>query len=246
MEGAWSWEGFADAFAAAARRAGFRGTEIAETAAGPLMAWEKPGNGKRVYLSGGMHGDEPAGPLALLKLLDEGFFTGPADWTICPALNPTGLAAGTRENAEGIDLNRDYFTRRSAEAAAHAEWLLGRPVPDLFLSLHEDWETSGFYFYEINLTEDKPQRARAILDAVAPWFPAESGADIDGHEPRGPGWIFHAAKADIPEGWPEAIYLADLGCPLSFTLETPSKEDIGARVAAHGAAVRAACAASGC
>ena len=205
------------------------------------MAWQKAGTGRRVYLSAGMHGDEPAGPLALLKLLDDGFFAGPGDWTICPALNPTGLAAGTRENAEGIDLNRDYFTRRSPEAAAHAAWLLARPVPDLFLSLHEDWETSGFYFYEINLAEDNPRRARAILDAVAAWFPAEAGALIDGHEPRCPGWIFHAAKADIPEGWPEAIYLADLGCPLSFTFETPSRADLAARVAAHGAAVRTAC-----
>lgn len=119
-------------------------------------------------------------------------------------------------------------------------------MPDLFLSLHEDWETSGFYFYEINLTKDKPERARAILDAVAPWFPAEAGAEIDGHEPRCPGWIYHAAKADIPEGWPEAIYLADLGYPPSFTLETPSKADLAARVEAHCAAVRAACGGSGC
>lgn len=245
MDGGFSWPDFARGFAAAAERAGFYASPLVATAAGPLTAWEKPGPGRKIYLSAGIHGDEPAGPLALLALMEDGFFAGPDDWTLCPALNPTGLAAGTRENAGGIDLNRDYFQRRSAEAAAHAEWLAARPVPDLFLSLHEDWETEGFYFYEINLGFDRPDRAMAILDAVTPWFPAEAAAVIDGHAPRGAGWIYHPARADVPEGWPEAIYLADRGCPLSFTFETPSNAPLDARVAAHVAAVRAACGSPG-
>lgn len=240
MDGTWSWRDFTDDFAAAAEAGGFRCVPIANTAAGPLTAWEKPGAGRRVYLSAGIHGDEPAGPLALLQLMREGFFRGPEAWTVCPALNPTGLAAGTRENARGIDLNRDYFQRRSREADAHAGWLSARPAPDLFLSLHEDWETSGFYFYEINLGADRPSMARSILAAVAPWFPAEPGADLDGHAPREPGWIYHPANADVPEGWPEAIFIADLGCPLSFTFETPSQARLADRIAAHRAAVTAA------
>lgn len=241
MADAFRWPDFAEDFAAAAQAAGFRGSDLADTVAGPVTAWVKPGTGRRIYLSAGIHGDEPAGPLALLGLMRDGFFDGPDDWTVCPALNPTGLAAGSRENAAGIDLNRDYFQQTSNEAAAHAAWIKARPVPDLFLSLHEDWETSGFYFYEINLGADRPERAMSILAAVSPWFPAQTGVDIDGHEPREPGWIHHAATADVPEGWPEAIYLADLGCPLSFTFETPSKAALADRVAAHRAAVRAAC-----
>ena len=60
-------------------------------------------------------------------------------WTLCPAINPTGLAAGTRDNASGIDLNRDYLQRQSPEVQAHARWLECRDAPNLFLSLHEDW-----------------------------------------------------------------------------------------------------------
>lgn len=196
----------------------------------------------QVYLSAGIHGDEPAGPLALLRLMEEGFFQPGIDWVICPALNPTGLARGTRENAAGIDLNRDYWTRSSEETRAHAGWLGSRKIPDLFLSLHEDWETTGFYFYEINLGPDRPERAAWIIEAVKPWFTPEPADDIDGHTPRTPGWIYHEAEADVPEGWPEAIYMAKLGCPLSFTFETPSHAALEARVAAHCAAVRAACA----
>jgi hypothetical protein len=235
------WPEFLPAFQNAAEQSGFSSTVLAETAAGPMTVWERPGTGPRVYLSAGIHGDEPAGPLALLDLMREGFFAPDTDWVICPALNPTGLAGGRRENAEGVDLNRDYRLRKSREATAHADWLAAGAVPTLFLSLHEDWESVGFYLYEINLGADDPRQARDIIAATGPWFPPEPGHDIDGHAPREPGWIFHAAEADVPEGWPEAIYLAKLGCPLSFTFETPSHAALSARIAAQRAAVRAAC-----
>ncbi len=232
---------FLSAFRVAAEMAGFLPVILLELDAGPLLAWEKPGNGPKVYLSSGMHGDEPAGPLALLDLMRSGFFTPDIHWSLCPALNPSGLAAGTRENADAMDLNRDYWLRSTREIRAHAAWLDTLSLPDLFISLHEDWETAGFYFYEINLRDDQPERARLILEAAAPWFEAEAGPEIDGHEVRADGWIYHAAEPDLPEGWPEAIYLAKSGCPVSFTFETPSHAPLHYRVAAHAAAVRAAC-----
>ena len=241
MEQAFQWPDYLPAFVRAAAAAGFAAEVLAETAAGPLMAWEREAAGPRFYLSAGIHGDEPAGPLALLELMRSGFFSSENHWTVCPALNPTGLAAAARGNAEGVDLNRDYRLRQTLEMAAHANWLDRREVPQIFLSLHEDWESSGFYLYEINLGKDMPHRTRGILESVKPWFPLESGPEIDGHISREPGWIFHAAEADVPEGWPEAIHLAKLGCPLSFTFETPSHAALATRVAAHCAAVRAAC-----
>jgi hypothetical protein len=241
MSSAFHWPDFLPAFSNEAEQVGFTSTVLAETPAGPLMTWERASAGPHVYLSAGMHGDEPAGPLALLELMRAGFFSGPIHWTLCPALNPTGLAAGTRENAAGTDMNRDYLTRHTPEVRAHATWLEAMELPQLFLSLHEDWETRGFYFYEINLGDDDSPRANCIIEAVKPWFAPESGPEIDGHDSRGPGWIFHAAEPDLPEGWPEAIFMAKLGCPLSFTLETPSHAPLASRVAAHCAAVRAAC-----
>jgi hypothetical protein len=173
--------------------------------------------------------------------LEAGCFGGDVHWLLCPALNPDGLAAGTRGNGAGRDLNRDYWHRRSAEVRAHTAWLEAMPPPELFLSLHEDWETAGFYLYEINLGADVPQRAPGIIEAVRPWFEPQPGPDIDGHQPRAAGWIYHEAQADEPQGWPEAIFMAKLGCPLSFTFETPSRAGLDRRIAAHMAAVRAAC-----
>jgi murein peptide amidase A len=241
MSSVFEWPGFLGHFAHEAESAGFHPEVLTQVGAGPLMAWERAAEGPRIYLSAGIHGDEPAGPLALLTLLREGFFNHQAHWVICPALNPHGLAIGSRGNADGADLNRDYWVKSTVEVAIHAAWLDSKPVPDLFVSLHEDWESTGFYFYEINLLEDKPERASKIIAATLPWFHPEPGPEIDGHSSRAPGCIYHAAEPDLPEGWPEAIYLAKQGCPLSFTFETPSHAALHMRVAAQAAAVKAAC-----
>ncbi len=233
MRDLFDWTEFPAAFANAAKHCGFSGEALMETEDGTITAWERPGTGPTVYISAGMHGDEPAGPLALLQKMESGWFSGDFHWLVCPALNPGGLAFATRENRQGFDLNRDYLLQQSLEIAAHARWLSSQPVPSLFVSLHEDWETEGFYFYEINLEADDPSRHQAILNAVSQYFPPEEGPEIDGHEVRGPGWIFHSAEADLPDAWPEAIWLAKKGCPLSFTFETPSRAEISRRVGAH-------------
>lgn len=233
MPAVFDWPAFVRDFSASARGEGFREAVLLETGDGPLIAWEKGGAGPVVYLSAGIHGDEPAGPLALLELLRGGFFRDGCRWMICPALNPGGLALGTRENRAGADMNRDYLLKSTPEVAAHAAWLSRQPVPDVFVSLHEDWETEGFYLYEINLGEDDPARAASVIAAVSGHFAPEPGPEIDGHEVRGPGWIHHRAEADFPESWPEAIFLAKRGCPLSLTFETPSKQPLEKRIAAH-------------
>ena len=221
---------------------GFLREEILMTDAGPIVGWSRfeRDDLPTVYLSAGMHGDEPAGPLAVEAFWKE---TDPREvnWLVCPILNPTGLRARTRDNAQGMDLNRDYLYRQSEEVRAHAAWLERQVVPDLFLSLHEDWETEGFYFYEISLHDDEPQRACEILEAVQAHCPIEENTVIDDHAVREQGWIHHEPQADFPESWPEAIFLAKRGCPLSFTFETPScAVPLTQRIAAHGAAIRAA------
>ena len=234
------WRDFARELATCAAARGFHGETLHGSPAGDLEVWQRPGPGRRVYVSAGIHGDEPAGPLALLEWLREERPDEQVHWVLCPTLNPEGLAEGRREHPSGLDLNRDYYKRSHPGVAAHAAWLAAQPVPDLFLSLHEDWESSGFYFYEINLGADQPARAEAVLAAAAGWFPVEQAACIDGHEVRAPGWIYHANRADVPDGWPEAIYLARLGCPVSFTFETPSQGALARRIGAHRAAMAAA------
>ena len=78
---------------------------------------------RRVYLSAGIHGDEPAGPLAARRLVQENTWPDDIELWLCPCLNPTGFAVNRRENAHGIDLNRQYLHPEAAETRAHVEWL---------------------------------------------------------------------------------------------------------------------------
>jgi len=127
-------------FADAGRAAGFRVERYGESEGCPLFALTRrtPGPRPRLYLSTGIHGDEPAPPLALLRLIERGFFDRRAHWFLCPLINPAGLARGTRENADGLDLNRDYKDCRSAEIRAHIAWLERQPPFDFTMCLHED------------------------------------------------------------------------------------------------------------
>src|ERR1700722_20851335 len=83
---------------------------------------------KRIYISTGIHGDEPGGPLAVLQLLQENRWPADADIWLCPCLNPTGFPLNTRENAQGVDLNRDYLNTKTAEISAHIAWLEKQPT----------------------------------------------------------------------------------------------------------------------
>lgn len=57
---------------------------------------------------GQMHGDEPAGrTLTLNRLLHKEPVKGCALWVI-PTMNPDGSVRGTRVNARGVDLNRNF------------------------------------------------------------------------------------------------------------------------------------------
>ena len=234
------WHAFLSDWQNQAAERGFESETLVEVGGFPILASSKGDPSKpTVYLSAGVHGDEPAGPQALLALLGEGFFDDRFHWLICPVLNPTGLTAQMRENADGIDLNRDYCLCKSEEVCRHISWLKKQEVPQLFLSLHEDWESSGFYFYEINL-RDKASFHREILASAAPIFPPEPETVIDDHEVTEPGWIYHSEHPDLPEGWPEAIFLAKLGCPLSLTFETPSQGALESRITCHKAVIKEA------
>src|SRR5262245_48676714 len=123
-------------------------------------------NPARVYVSAGIHGDEPAGPLAVSRLLRENDWPPDLEFWICPCLNPSGFLLNRRENAEGVDLNRQYLQPEADETLAHISWLRRQPRFDLCFCLHEDWESHGFYVYELN-PDGQPSLAEAMVESVA-------------------------------------------------------------------------------
>lgn len=218
---------------------GFSASILSETSAGATYGYTRfqAASSPIIYLSSGLHGDEPAGPSAVIEMAKRGFRMD-CNWIICPALNPVGLNFSKRENAQGDDMNRDYLMRMSYEVANHVKWLEARPVPNLFISLHEDWESTGYYFYEVNSGWDIPGRAVELLNSIRSIMPIEPSYEIDGFKIRELGWIYHDYHLTLEKFWPEAVYFAKRGCTSAFTLESPSSYfPLETRVSAHIAAV---------
>jgi murein peptide amidase A len=63
-------------------------------------------SGERVLVVGCIHGNETAG-IAIARALER-IAPSDLDLWIVPDLNPDGVAAGTRQNAHGVDLNRNF------------------------------------------------------------------------------------------------------------------------------------------
>jgi protein MpaA len=231
---------FSAKFATAARRAGFQSEQFGDIGGHSLLAYHRStaAGRPRIYLSAGIHGDEPAPPWALLRSLEDDVFSDRASWYVCPLLNPMGFVRGTRENETGVDLNRDYKTPRSPEVLAHTAWLRRQASFDLVICVHEDWEAQGFYLYELN-PENRPTLAHAMIAGAREHGPIETATVIDGRESAEPAIIRPVADPLLRETWPEAIYLREHHGTLHYTIESPSGIPLEQRIAILRAAISA-------
>lgn len=227
----------------AARRAGFSLSIYGSVGEHSLPVLERDSDTDKpaIYVAAGVHGDEPAGPMAVLDLLRRRRFPDNFRYVIFPLVNPTGLMAGTRENAEGIDLNRDYgLEPRSRETRAQQAWIADRQF-DLVLCLHEDDEGTGFYIYEHIRGEPGQDYSGLALEAARPWTGIDSREEIDEMPARDgrmfpPMSRFNNSRNDLPE----ALHLHfHHGSRLTFTTETPGGFPVADRIAAQCAVVEA-------
>jgi hypothetical protein len=183
---------------------------------------------RRIYISAGIHGDEPAGPLTALKLLRGNNWPENAEIFLLPCLNPVGFTLNSRTNLKGIDLNRDYRNPKSAEARAHIVWLERQPQFDLYLCLHEDWESHGFYLYEQN-PDSKASLAEKMIEAIQKVCPIDLSENIEGRAAKGGIVRPNISPQERPD-WPEALYLISHKARQGYTLEAPSDFPLATRV----------------
>jgi murein peptide amidase A len=76
-----------------------------------------PGAARKVLVVGCIHGTERAGQQVTRRLVRAGAPSG-AEIVVVAALNPDGCAAGTRGNAHGVDLNRNFPSLWSRSAVS--------------------------------------------------------------------------------------------------------------------------------
>ncbi len=202
-----------------------------------------------VYISGGIHGDEPGGVWAVLEFLKrypslpdlyQGF-----EFTILPCTNPFGFEHSTRENAAGIDLNRQFKNPSPpAEVRYVKKAVADRPFL-LAMEFHEDVDTPGFYLYELT-QGGEPSWGREMIAKIGEKYPINRNEEIEGM-PAEDGLI-HRENADDnfrkmieqrPD-WPQAFYHYANGSRRCYTTETPVHLTREERAEIHLTALEAA------
>lgn len=187
-----------------------------------------------IYVSAGIHGDEPASTEALIAWAEkQGRTLRRLPLLLLPCLNPWGLMRNIRLNAEGHDLNRLFHDDHQPVIRAIRQLVASQQFAAAVM-LHEDYDGQGLYLYEVERV--KPHWGEGLLAAARAYLPIDPRPRIDGrkasngiHRRRVERRIF--AKM----GYPEAIWLHLEHAEHSMTIETPSEFALERRVAAHGA-----------
>jgi murein peptide amidase A len=126
----------------------------------------------KVLVVGGIHGDEAAGMRITRRLIAAAPAAG-TELLVIPTINPDGVAAGTRGNAHGVDLNRNFPFRwrplgggeysgtgpLSEPESRAAHRLILREKPDVTIWFHQP-------FGLVDKPEGNPFAARRYADLI--------------------------------------------------------------------------------
>jgi hypothetical protein len=200
-----------------------------------------------IAIAAGVHGDEPAGPWALLELVESAGLDPRFAYRIWPCTNPDGFRAHTRANGDGIDVNRTFGgAGESPEARAILTANRDRTFA-LSLDLHEDCDASGFYCYEYGGGEIGRLVVAALERSGFPIDPLEETLDVTGplegiaySRERGRIAPDHLQEAALLGGFSYSLAIARHGAGHALTFETPSAAAWTQRLAMHRAAICAA------
>jgi hypothetical protein len=200
-----------------------------------------------IALSAGVHGDEPAGPSALLAVVAGNDLDPAFAYRMWPCMNPSGYRAGTRPGTDGVDINRS-FGRGGQTPEARAIVTANRDRKFvLSLDLHEDAEAEGFYCYEYGaggIGHVVVAAVRAAGFAIQDLQRCDLGAPFE--EPELLDGVVRPTKTVESEaigGLSYTMLISRHAAQRALTFETPTRLPFQERIAIHRIAVKAAIAA---
>lgn len=184
---------------------------------------------QQVLITGGVHGDEPAGVEAVLQFLarDNTTLLKNFSFLVIPCINPYGYVHGTRETRDTIDINRSFETDDIVEVTI-IKRVLGQTQFSLAIDFHEDYDATGFYLYEGKRDEQyigpKLAVAAKTIGPIDPDDPGEDAPDLaEG--------VYKVANAWGTQGL--APYLLHFHSEHVIISETPTVWRLEQRVALH-------------
>lgn len=201
----------------------------------PIYCLRSRGDAPRaggLYISAGIHGDEPAAPTALALWAETRLaaLASRLPVMILPCLNPWGLVNNQRTDARGRDLNR-LFDRDDVPPIRELKRLLTGWRFGFVLNLHEDYDAQGIYGYELH--GRPPDWGPPLLKACSKIIPIDPRRNIEGR-PFKNGLMIRRRQFERIPLHPENIYFHLRGYTQhSMTFETPSEFSLARRVRAH-------------
>ncbi len=183
-----------------------------------------------LLITAGIHGDEPAGPFAIINWIENQVFPSDLRIIVIPLINPTGFNNNSRNNDSDRDLNRGFNKRTDPpiELELLEKSLNGESI-SLLLSLHEDRGHGGIYLYHAEVDEKYCEK---ILNTLSKIIPIVNNKTVYG-DVCDNGLIYIGLKNKDPkhansfENTIQALGVAQI------TFETPALSDFNLRVKTH-------------
>lgn len=189
----------------------------------------------RLGIFGAIHGDEPAGALALVQFLLE--LAAHPEWAAgyqvhaYPVCNPTGFEDNTRCSRRGRDLNREFWKTSPEPEVQILESELAARHFDGLVQLHADDTSEGIYGFVRGHTLTENLLRPALIEAEK-ILPRNINAAIDGFAARD-GIIYKHYEGVLAA--PPKIEPV----PFEIIFETPHGAAMDSQVRALLAALRA-------
>ncbi len=192
----------------------------------------------RVLLVAGVHGTEPAGVEALIRIAEE-LARDPSRFSavsldIVPVVNPWAWVYGYRYNGDGEDVNRDFSSRRTREARIIRKLYDENGPYDLLLDLHESKKPGYFIYQYVSEEEGLGGQYVKLLSSLG--RPLENNYRegvfrTTGGILRIPAasllWISMGGRLSLEQ------YARLHGTRHAYTVETPLADDFDQRVEVH-------------
>ncbi len=120
----------------------------------------KSGNNPRLLIHSGTHGDE----YEIIDLVNKAlkkYETSLPAFIIVPHVSPSAVEKRSRTNYQGSDINRVFFSNSDDKEVRINILVLEGNKFDLFVSFHEDPESSQYYIYDSGYS---PEQNKLIIN----------------------------------------------------------------------------------